>query len=286
MTISEKTLIRLRDIVTHEIEYKSGPDLVNFFNQFGFNDSYGQGFPSRWYYAQEKLKEINKSGNIEQVIKTIFAPINFIGKKDLFNKLLNEFNEYLEYDNYRIEQKGKVVRLVELNEDDSINGDSEREFLSISFDNKTINKLDLEDEVKRVIEDRINEIMICIGNKAPLAGIFLTGSTLEGILYGLANSNSKLFNTAITCPKDKNGNVKSLKQWTLSNLIDVSYELGFLSEDVKKFSHVLRDFRNFIHPREQVKSGFNPDEHTCQICVQVLKAAIYQITKIDKSNEK
>jgi hypothetical protein len=47
-----------------------------------------------------------------------------------------------------------------------------------------------------------------------------------------------------------------------------------LTLDVKKFSHGLRDFRNFIHPHEQMASGFTPDQHTAEICFQVLKAAL------------
>ncbi len=47
---------------------------------------------------------------------------------------------------------------------------------------------------------------------------------------------------------------------------------------VKKFSHSLRDFRNYIHPYEQVSSRFNPDEHTARISWQVLKAALFQLS--------
>jgi hypothetical protein len=43
---------------------------------------------------------------------------------------------------------------------------------------------------------------------------------------------------------------------------------------VKKFSHGLREFRNYIHPYEQMVSGFAPDEHTAKVCFQVLKAAL------------
>jgi hypothetical protein len=65
----------------------------------------------------------------------------------------------------------------------------------------------------------------------------------------------------------------------LSNFIDVAHDVGLLKEDVKKFSHSLRDFRNYIHPYEQISSRFNPDKHTAKISWQVLKAAIYQLTK-------
>ncbi|MCC9063680.1 hypothetical protein [Flavobacterium piscisymbiosum] len=69
-----------------------------------------------------------------------------------------------------------------------------------------------------------------------------------------------------------------IDEWTLVNLIEVSCEIGYIKEDVKKFSHSLRDFRNYIHPNEQVKNGFNPDHHTAKISWQVLKVAIQQIS--------
>ena len=57
-------------------------------------------------------------------------------------------------------------------------------------------------------------------------------------------------------------------------MIDVACEVGVLKLDIKKFSHGLRDFRNYIHPYEQMTSGFTPDEHTAKVCFQVLKAAL------------
>ena len=86
------------------------------------------------------------------------------------------------------------------------------------------------------------------------------------------------FNQAAASPKDEKGKVKPLQAWTLSNLIDVSCEIGFLGLDVKKYCHALRDFRNYIHPYEQMASNFNPDKHTAEICMQVLKAAIADIS--------
>ena len=65
----------------------------------------------------------------------------------------------------------------------------------------------------------------------------------------------------------------------MSNFIDVSHKLGFLGLDVKKYSHSLRDFRNYIHPYQQMASRFNPDIETAKISWQVLKAAIIDLSK-------
>ena len=114
--------------------------------------------------------------------------------------------------------------------------------------------------------------------KAPMAVIFLSGSSLEGILLGIALKYPKEFNQSKSSPKEKEGKVKPFHEWTLNNFIDTAHEVGLIKEDVKKFSHSLRDFRNYIHPYEQVSAKFNPDDHTAKICWQVLKAAVYQLS--------
>lgn len=62
-------------------------------------------------------------------------------------------------------------------------------------------------------------------------------------------------------------------------ITDVAYEIGMFKPDVKKFSHDVRDFRNYIHPYQQMTERFEPDKHTAVICFQVLKAAIFQLGK-------
>ena len=97
-------------------------------------------------------------------------------------------------------------------------------------------------------------------------------------MLGIASSSPKEFNQSEISPKDKDGKVLPFHKWTLNNFIDVAYDIGRIKEDVKKFSHALRDFRNYIHPYEQVSSKFDPDDQTAKICWQVLKAAIFQLT--------
>lgn len=139
--------------------------------------------------------------------------------------------------------------------------------------------LNLIPELIPIINSRIDEIKKGLNALMPLSVIILSGSTLEGILLNIAKQKPESFNKAQSSPKDENMKVKPYSMWTLQNFIDVAAELDYLKEDTKKFSHALRDFRNYIHPHEQLKQEFNPDMHTAEICFQVLKAAISQISK-------
>lgn len=158
---------------------------------------------------------------------------------------------------------------------------SEADFLQHNYGKVYLKNLNLEGGLESVLEQRIKETQKCLKEQASLSVIFLCGSMLEGILLGIATKKPAKFNKAKASPKDKNtGKVLPFHLWTLNDLINVAHEIGVLGLDVKRFSHALRDFRNFIHPYEQWRSGFNPDKHTAEICWQVLKAAINDLGKI------
>lgn len=156
---------------------------------------------------------------------------------------------------------------------------TEDEFISKEFGTVSIDKLGLDAVVGDILKQRVDEIRKCLTARAPLAVIFLCGSTLEGILLGIASARAKEFNQSALSPKDKLGKVKQFQEWTLTDFINVARDLNLVGEDVKKFSHALRDFRNYIHPFQQMSSKFSPDQHAAKICWQVLQAAITQLSK-------
>lgn len=157
--------------------------------------------------------------------------------------------------------------------------DSGQEFLKKDFGPVSLHKIPSAEPLVQILEGRLAEAFRCREANAPLAVIFHCGSILEGLLLGVASANPQMFNQAGGSPKDKGGNVKPFHEWKLAHLIDVSCELDYLKLDVQKFGHALRDFRNFIHPYEQMSTRFNPDKHTADICLQVLKAAIASLSR-------
>ena len=76
MKISEHTISALGSIITGDggmARYRSGPELVKFFNQFGLSEEYGQSFPSRWEYAEDKLRELNDTDQMTKIVLTAGA---------------------------------------------------------------------------------------------------------------------------------------------------------------------------------------------------------------------
>lgn len=151
------------------------------------------------------------------------------------------------------------------------------DFLHREFTVPNIQKLPIETQAVAIIESRLREARTAMGADAFLSVIFLCGSVLEAVLLGATQKEPARFNRASANPKAADGSVKRFHEWSLAQFIDVACEVGLLKPDVKKFSHGLRDFRNYIHPYEQMASGFTPDQHTAKICFQVLKAALASV---------
>jgi len=151
------------------------------------------------------------------------------------------------------------------------------DFLNREFTIPNIQKLPIEASAVPIIESRLVEARKALGAGAHLSVIFLCGSVLEAVLLGAAQKEPARFNRAAASPKANDGKVKHFPDWSLAQFIDVACEIDLLKPDVKKFSHGLRDFRNYIHPYEQMVSRFTPDEHTAKLCFHVLKAALASV---------
>lgn len=199
--------------------------------------------------------------------------LRYEAQKSINNQVSEPFNKKLfeECLNTAYKLQGKKLKKEEP-------VDNIEDFLKKEVDEISISSLKIDDAVTVVLEQRIVEVKQCLKAGASLSIIFLCGSILEGILLGIATKNPKQFNQSSVCPKHKEmDKVKQFHEWSLNNFIEVAHDIGFIGLDVKKYSHSLRDFRNYIHPYEQMSSGFNPDMHTAKISWQVLKAAIHDI---------
>jgi hypothetical protein len=158
-----------------------------------------------------------------------------------------------------------------LDESERVTGE-EAEFLARVVD-LDLRQVPVELDLQAVIADRLQEVEVCFDNGAHLAVVILCGSTLEGLLYEVARSHPADYNRAKAAPT-RDGKVRPFSQWTLNDLLNCSRELGLLGKDVTKFGHAVREFRNYIHPQQQVAENFRPRKVTAQVARQVLYAAI------------
>jgi hypothetical protein len=138
-------------------------------------------------------------------------------------------------------------------------------------------KLVQDQKLAEILAQRCRESIRTFEAEAYLSTIVLLGSILEGTLLDKIQSNPEQANRSKSTPK-KDGKPLPFSEWTLSNLIAVACECDWLDRDVKAFSEALRDYRNLIHPREQLRHQIYPDAGTCQVARTVVEAALEDLT--------
>jgi len=117
MQLGNKSIQALGKIVTGDEKispYRSGPNLVALFNDFGADDRYAQGFPSRWQYAEDKLRAINGTKVLPTLIQRIFDPGEFIGFEKPREEAIAYLNLRIKYDGYEIVKDGDFVKIKDL----------------------------------------------------------------------------------------------------------------------------------------------------------------------------
>ena len=145
MKISERTISALASVVcggSGLSSYRSGPMLVKFFNELGSNDVYGQGFPSRGYFAEGKLRELNDTDTMAQAIESAVDPRDFIGTEFSLEAVVDHINQYLRFDGFELSRAGAMYRITAL-------GGASVELALPSSDYPALSHAFIEDQVRK-----------------------------------------------------------------------------------------------------------------------------------------
>ncbi len=109
LSISMKTIKAVAQVITGDkglSPYHSGPQLVELFNGYGNDDAYGQGFPSRWAYAENCIKQFNSTPKISKIIEDAVDPRNYLDSDHDAEEAVSYLNEYLQYDSLKLYKLG------------------------------------------------------------------------------------------------------------------------------------------------------------------------------------
>jgi hypothetical protein len=129
-----------------------------------------------------------------------------------------------------------------------------------------------------LLQERWKEANSCIENKSYLAATILMGSLLEGLLLAKVMADTKTANASPAVPKNSEGKPRPFHEWGLGNLLDIAYSCGWLRKNVHDISLPLRDYRNIIHPWHQLADGICPDENSCKVSWEAVRAVIAELT--------
>lgn len=255
--------------------YRTGSDLTRFFQRVGFSNIRHDGSTRKWW-TLNILNQLTEK-NLKAVILRLADPREYRGNENQVGQAISVLNAILMLEGLKVELDGVIPRLVEITPQFVAQVDEQElkplpppDFLNLK----------LEPGLGKILADRWDQAQKCLNAKAHLATIIIMGSMLEGMLLAVLQVFPKEANQCSSAPYDQRCNkVKYFADWSLAEMINVAHDLGWIGLDVKKFSHALRDFRNLIHPYQQMTANTFPDEDTCDISWLVVQAAANDLAK-------
>jgi len=117
MKITEKTIRFLGRTLCGDnglVPYRTGQKLVDFFVNFGADDEYGEGFPSRWKYTEDKIREFNGTNKLNEIIESFLDPRDFWETNINIEQTILKINKFLKFDGYELKKKGEFYKIYDL----------------------------------------------------------------------------------------------------------------------------------------------------------------------------
>jgi hypothetical protein len=134
-------------------------------------------------------------------------------------------------------------------------------------------------QMQAILNRRWNEVQQCCGATAYMAATVMMGGLLESLLLARINAspNKAAVFTAQHAPRAKSGTVLMLNDWKLVHMVEVAYELGWITKCAKDLGHVLREFRNYIHPHKEHTDGIQISSDDASMFWEVSKSISRQV---------
>ncbi len=120
-------------------------------------------------------------------------------------------------------------------------------------------------DLKTIIERDYEEIQRAFISNCWKSVIILCGGIIEAILTDLLLSNKTIAITAKSAPEEND-----ITHWDFSKLIDVAVELKLVSSGMQKLSHPLREYRNLVHPSNEIRNQLSFNTEEAKIAIEVL----------------
>jgi len=276
--LDRETLEALAELICGDTGpvYRTGSMLPKFFRNAGLYCPDHDGSTRKWW-ALARIDEYSlRPENFEIIIKRLADPKEYRGDPDLTTKAINRLNQILKVEGMTVELSGVIPKIREI----APSLPEKKKETSQTYPIPDFSMIIDDSSLNDILGARWKEALKCIESEAYLSGVIMMGSILEGVLLTVVHKNPKESNIAKSAPRDGLGNVNKFWDWTLSDMIDVAHDLGWIRGDVKQFSHALRDYRNMVHPWHQRAKGEKPDEDTCKICWQVVVAATNDLIRV------
>lgn len=238
--------------------YRRGFEIEKFFRAAGWDVDECEGGRRNWTFEQLQ----DRSGDpdaLRAVLLRLADPREYLGDQDAGSEVVRSLNQLLALEGYQVIYEGGRPQVVE------------REPALQRPEAKA--PVELTANLAGIVSDRafgeqlrrrLDEAHTCWSAGASTAAIIMLGSLLEGVLLDVLVARTGANN----------------KEPKLEHLINSARENGWIARDVTDFAHVLRDYRNLVHPKKQEKGQYAPDEDTVRVTWNVVVAALNDLASV------
>ncbi len=198
---------------------------------------------------------------IGALLRRVIDPREYEGSLAEAEALVEPMNELLAADGFEVglDQGRPFAR----------RADTDSERASIEQVAEALRSAELRAKVRSLVSDpaladilisRLDEVEAARTAGAFVLAIVGTGSFIEGLLDDVV--------------KLRDPDIRRAETTSLDLLLKSAHKRGWIQPDAFEFSDIVRQYRNFVHPRAQQKRGITPDNDTVLMCWQPVLAVI------------
>lgn len=251
--LDEATLAALADLACGDDGpyYRQAWQLVKLVERAGWHAIPEYFGSRREWLSQVLVARRYEPGQVAAFVRRLGDAREYHGEPKAHEDTIKELNELLKLEGFRLVSRagGPVVLPLDKAGDDPRIEDEELR--------TTIAQLVVDPQKAALLQRRFDEAKACRSVGAHLAAVIMMGSALEGVL----------FEVLLQRAPDKPPN-------SLYALIDTCHARGWIQTDAHRFTQILRDYRNLVHPNHDVAIGQFPDVDTSNIFLAVLTVTL------------
>ncbi len=129
-------------------------------------------------------------------------------------------------------------------------------------------------DIRTIVERDYSEIQRAYISNCWKSVIILCGGAIEAILTDLLISNETSAKGSKSAPSKSD-----ILRWDLAELINVAVELELVTSGIEKLSHPIREYRNLIHPGNEIRNNLHFDAEEARISLEVLNIVHRDLSK-------
>lgn len=238
--------------------YRKGWEIHEFLKRAQWNDvpEY-DGSPRRAWVLGLLRKRQATSPGVERVILRLADPREYRGEPQALSEAIDALNGILGIEGWQVDITNGRPALLE--SEVKLDPPSRPRPVELKV---TVADIVRDKQLAAVLQRRLDEARICHENGAHIATVILLGGLLEGVLI---DATMMRLERPVSRPIDR---------MSLNELIEVAHSQGWIDVDVHKGGHLLRSYRNLVHPYEQVRLKHAPDGDTVDICWPIVNATL------------